>query len=46
MGLMVRISQDNIKHVYTKPFRRGPGYYKVKNSLSVVELKLHLMKFQ
>jgi hypothetical protein len=22
--------RSNIKHVYTKPFRKGPGYYKVK----------------
>jgi hypothetical protein len=30
---MVRISQNNIKHVYTK-LSEGPGYYKVKKFIS------------
>jgi hypothetical protein len=42
---MVRISRT-ISNTYTPSLSEGPGYYKVKNSLSVVELNLHLMKFQ
>jgi hypothetical protein len=44
--IMVRISQEQYQTRIHQAFQKGPGYYKVKNSLSVVELNLHLMKFQ